>query len=467
MRVLLIRYHDRGNVNTRLPASLNKRQGVLPPLGIAYIAAVLEKAGHEVGIIDAIALNLTKEELTERILEFDPTLVGVTSMTPSFPGGLEAAQIAKECGAIVVIGGPHLALYPQETLSYPCIDYGVIGEGEYTLLELIEALEKKRPLLSIQGLVYKENSKIHINEARIVKDLDKLPFPAFHLLPMKKYSSIIGLTPVTTMISTRGCPYRCHFCVKTPSDKKYRMRSPSNVVEEMEYVVKNWGVREIMFYDDVMTLKRDHIVGICGEILRHGLQVKWETPTRVDHVDKELLQLMHEAGCIRLRYGIESGDPQILELMQKRISLERAKEVFRWTKEANIETFAYFMVGYAQETQETIKRTLSFALELNPDLVMFTAVTPLPATPLYQMAKDGALFQGDYWRDFTLRLRSDRIPYFFPETEKWVKRSYRSFYLRPSYVLRSLGKIRCWNSFKKHLDAVMGIFLFEMKGSKH
>jgi len=465
MRVLLIRYHDKGNINTRLPESLNKRQGVLPPLGIAYIAAVLEKNGHEVGIVDAIALNLNRNEVKERILQFRPTLVGITMMTPSFPGALEAAQIAKECGTLVVVGGPHLAIYPRETLSYPFIDYGAIGEGEYTLIELIKALEEGREVSTIKGLVYKEDHKILVNEARIVEDLDQLPYPAFHLLPMAKYSSIIGLKPVTTMISTRGCPYRCGFCFKSPSDKKYRVRSPEHVVEEMEYLVKTYGVKEIMFYDDVMTLQKERIVEICEEIILRGLHVKWETPTRINVVDKELLQLMNQAGCIRLRYGIESGDPKILELMQKKISLAQAKKVFQWTREANIEIFAYFMIGYAQETEETIQRTISFAIELNPDLVMFTAATPLPETPLYEMAKEEGLFEGDYWRDFTLGLRRDPLPYFFPDTPRYAKMAYRNFYLRTNYIIRSLLKIRSFHQLKMHWDAAMGIFLFRMRES--
>lgn len=463
MRVLLIRYHDRNNINTRLPESLNKRIGVLPPLGIAYIAAVLERAGYEVGIIDAIALNLTREEVKERILVYKPRIVGITCMTPSFFGALEAAQIAKECGALVVLGGPHLAIYSTETLSYPYIDYGIIGEGEGTILELIRSLEERKSVSNIKGLAYKQNNEIFVNEARIVHNLDELPFPAFHLLPMKRYSSIIGLEPVTTMISTRGCPYQCSYCFKAPSDKEYRMRSPRNVVDEMGFVVESYGIKEIMFYDDAMTLSREHTVGICEEIIRRKLKVKWEVPTRIDKVDKELLYLMHKAGCIRLRYGIESGDPQILELMHKNISLEKAKEVFRWTKEAGIETFAYFMLGYAYETEDTIKRTISFALELNPDLLMFTAATPLPQTPLYHIAQEARLFEGDYWRDFTLGLSNEPIPYFFTDTEKWIKIAYRKFYLRPGYILRSLIKIRSPYKLRAHWNAAMGIFLFEMR----
>ncbi len=467
MKILLIRPHDIGNINTRLPESLNKRQGVLPPLGISYIASTLEKTGHAVEILDVIALNLTTNEVRRHIYEFKPEIVGITTMTSTLFGALESAKIAKEAGAITVLGGPQLSIYPRETLSYPYVDYGINGEGEYVMLDLINTLEKKINPDDIKGLIYKKNSDIYVNDPVIIEDIDSLPLPAYHLLPMNKYNSIIGLYPVSTMISTRGCPYKCNFCFKQPSDKKFRLRSPKSVVDEMEYLVQKYKVREIMFYDDVMTLSRSHVVGICEEILSRSLKVKWETPTRVEHIDKELLKLMHMAGCIRLRYGVESGDEKILKLMNKKISLKLAKEVFKLTEDAGIETFAYFMIGYAYETEATIQKTINFALEIEPDLVMFTVVTPLPQTPLYDLAKREGLIISDYWREFTLGNRKgQRIPYFFPDAERWVKKAYTRFYLRPEYIFRSLCKIRSRDTFKKYLQAFQGIFMFEMRASK-
>lgn len=464
MKILLIRYHDKDNINTRLPESLNKIQGVLPPLGISYIAAVLEKNGYEVSILDAIALNLTKDETRDYIKRERPDIVGVTAMTSNIRGALEAASVAKECGATVVIGGPQLAVYPEETLSYDFIDYGVIGEGEYTMLELVRALERKESIESIKGLIFKKDGKVRVNEPAIVDNLDSLPFPARHLLPMERYSSIIGFHPVTTMMSMRGCPFKCGYCFKQPTDKKCRYRSSANVVDEMEHVVQQYGVREIMFYDDTFTLKRSRVVEICEEILRRGLDVKWEAPTRVDVVDAELLQLMQKAGCIRLRYGVESGDPNILKAMNKGVTLAQVKEVFKRTKEAGIETFAYFMIAYIGETPETIERTISFAKGLDPDLVMFTVTTPYPETPLFNEAAEKGIIDRDYWREFTLGKRSDRLPYLVENADQWAKRAYRAFYLRPSFVLKKLWKVRSWDAFKKHLLAAEALFLFKMKG---
>ncbi len=457
MKVMLIRYHDRGNINTRLPESLNKRQGVLPPLGIAYIAALLKENGYQVKILDAIALNLTRDEAAEEIKNFRPDIVGITAMTSSFKGSLEAAQLAHQNAAVVVLGGAHLAAYPKEALSYKCIDFGIIGEGEYPMLELVRALENAKPPFDIKGLVYKKGSEIFINEPFIVDDLDKLPFPARELLPNEKYSSIIGLHPVTTMITTRGCPYHCAFCAKQPSDKKYRARSAPNIVDEMESAVKKYGVKEIMFYDDTITADRGHIEPLCNEIIARGLQVVWETPARVNEIDEALLALMKKAGCLRIRYGVESGDPRILESMDKGITLPMVKKAFRLTKEARIQTFAYFMVGYLHDTLQSMENTLNFAKSLDPDLIMFTLTVPCPKTPLYESARKEGLIKGDYWREFTLGLREDRMPYLAPHADRWVKKCYRSFYLRPAYILKSISGIRSWDSIKKHFQALTGL----------
>ena len=205
-------------------------------------------------------------------------------------------------------------------------------------------------------------------------------------------------------------------------------------------------------------MRRAHIVGICEEILKRGIRVKWEAPARVDTADRPLLELMRKAGCVRLRYGVESGDENILKLMNKQIDLKQAKEVFRLTKASGIETFAYFMLGYAHENAETIKRTINFAIELDPGLVMFTVTTPYPNTPLYELARREGFIKNDYWREFTLgKNKGQRIPYFVPDADQWVKKAYRSFYIRPYYMLNRLGMIRSWDDLMKCARAVSGI----------
>lgn len=461
MKIVLIRYHDRNNINTRLPASLNKNQGVLPPLGLAYIAGALERAGHKVAFIDAIAENLTRNEVKEKILKSGAKIVGVTCMTPTIHGALEACEIAKECGTIVVIGGVHLEVYPKETLSYDFIDYGVIGEGEETVVELVEAIEKRRPVQNIRGIAYKKEGEVRINPPRIVESLDNLPMPARHLMPMDKYNSIISLYPMTTMMTSRGCPFKCGFCFKGESDKVLRLANPKKVVDEMEHVIKKYGVKEIMFYDDTFTWNKKHVVDICNEILERGIKVKWEAPTRVNVIEEDLLRLMKKAGCRRLRYGVESGDPDILKLMNKNINIDTIKKAIGISKKVGIEAFCYFIIGYANETPETIRRTINLAKDLNPDLVMFTVATPCPQTSLYELAFQKNIINFDYWKQFTLKKIDSRFPYFVPDADKWIKTAYREFYFRPKYILRQLFKIRTWDDIKKHWWALKGLLFFK------
>ncbi len=462
MRVLLVNPREKGNINTRLPESLNRAQGVYQPLGVSYIAAVLEAAGHEAGILDIQAENLTVDEARARIAGWRPDVVGVTSMTSTLPGALEAARLGKEAGATVVLGGPQMSVYPEETLSYGCVDYGVVGEGEYAMAALVSGLQAGS-VPKIPGLVRRVGGKVVVDGGYgLVEDLDALPYPARHLLPMDKYYCAITDRKFTTIVSSRGCPYRCGFCFKQPCDSHPRYRSPSKVVDEMEECARKYGTRWFMFYDDTIGVRKEHLSGICEEIIRRGLDVKWESPVRVNNVDPGLLKLMREAGCVRLRYGVESGDEGILKLMRKGITPGQVREVFRATREAGIETFGYFIIGYAREDRATMRRTIDFAKELDPDWVMFTVATPYPRTHLYDLAVEAGLVAGDYWRDFTLGKDMPRIPYFVDGADEWVKRAYREFYLRPGYVMRKLMKLDSLDKLRLYASGARGIISFDM-----
>lgn len=457
MKILLVRYHNKANINTRLPASLNKAQGIYPPLGIAYIAAVLERHGYNVKVLDVQALNLTSEESRKVILNEKANVVGITTMTPTFKGALEAARFAKESGAIVVVGGPHVEIYPKEILSHDFIDYAIGGEAEYTMLELIRAIKNKKPIEKIRGLVFRKNKEVIVNSPTIIKNLNELPFPARHLLPMERYDCIITKRPVTTMITSRGCPFHCGFCFKQASDKLHRTRSAKNVVKEIEYCIKKYKVKEVMFYDDTFTIKRQHVTDICNGILKKGLKIEWEAPTRVDCIDLELLKLMKKAGCIRLRFGVESGDPRILNLMRKNPGISRIKKVFRWTNMAGIETFAYFIIGYYSDTPESIRNTIDLAKELNPDWAMFTIATPLPSTNLFDLCVKDKMINKDYWLKYTLGEKVGKLNYLVPDAEKWVERAYKEFYFRPKFIIKKLKGLNSIDTLKKYIRGARSI----------
>src|SRR3989338_7595700 len=457
MKILLVRYHNEGNINTRFPEKLNKAQGVYHPLGIAYIAAVLEKKGYDVKVLDVQALNLTSAEARISILKEKADLVGITSMTSTFSGVLECSRFAKESGAKTLVGGPQTSTLPREVLSFDSVDFINIGDAEEMMPELVDALENNKPINNIIGLGHKKNGEIVMNPPAIVKDINKLPFPARHLLPMDKYDCIIAEKPFTTMIATRGCPFKCGFCFRGINDGIFRTRDPANVVDEMEECVKEYGVKYIMFYDETLTLRKENTRGICNEIIRRGLKVRWESPTRADCVDEELLRLMKKAGCVRLRFGVESGNERILKLMDKRISLDKVRETFKTAKKIGIERFAYFVIGYFSEDEKTIRDTINFAKELDPDWAMFLVATPLPNTPLMKLAVENGIIDENYWRDYSMGKTKERMPYLVKDADKWVKRAYREFYFRPSVILNKIKKLNSFDNLKKNIIGAYSI----------
>jgi radical SAM superfamily enzyme YgiQ (UPF0313 family) len=467
MKVALIRYHDIGDINTRLPASLNNIRGVVPPLGLCYIAACLERAGHKVQIADAQICGYSQNDLYALLQSFKPDVAGITTMTSNFRGALEAAHIAKSCGCMTVVGGPNVEIFPKESLSHSDIDYGIGGEGENSFICLLDALENRRSLRDVPGVVYRLDHEIIINAPAIVKDIDSLPLPARHLLPIRKYTSLISHDPMTTMISSRGCPYSCAFCFKQAADTLCRFRNPVAVVDEMELLTKDFGIREIMFYDDTIVTRRSHIEGICNEIIRRNLKIRWESPSRVNSIDAPLLALMKRSGCIRLRYGVESGDPDILKRMNKQISIDQVKKVFTLTRKAGIEAFGYFITGYPGETRRQFECTLRVIKSIKADQIMITLTTPYPGTPLEKECIASHSIPEDYWKNFILGNQQVSMPVLVDGAERWIAEAYRKFYFNPVYIVKRLRHIDSWRQLKKHIQAVIALLFLKFRSTQY
>ncbi len=459
MKILLVRYHDKDNINSREIKNVVGSMGIWPPLGLLYLATMLKEHGYSVEILDVIERGLDSAGARQAILESGADLIGITATTPAIRGVLEAARFAKEAGAMVVIGGPHLEIFPDETLSFAEVDFAVQGDGEIPLLRLAEALSTPWPDFSrVPGLVYKQNGTVFKNGVYVEKDLDSIPFPDWNLVRLRSYSRADALIPLATMISGRGCPYRCGFCYRGVSGMVTRFRNPVSVVEEMEYLQKNWGVREIVFCNDTLTMRRDDIMAICDEILRRNMRIFWQGATRVDTVDPAMLKAMKGSGCKQLKFGIESGSSEILELMQKGISKEQARNAFLWCKKEKIRIGAYFIIGYAKENERTIQETIDFARELGPDFVMFYAGIPLPGTDFYKLAVEAKKVAPDYWRDYVLGKRNDKITYLIPDMEKWIRRAFRKFYARFSFLMGKLFDLDVWLSLIRRPRLLLGIF---------
>ena len=467
MKIFFINPPDFNTISAELPVAIQEAKGYNPPLGLLYLAGYLEKySNHDLKFLDCQAEELGYEEIEEAIKNFSPNVVAITAMTFTLIDVIKVLKIVKKVNPAIktVLGGPHPHIYPEETISIKEVDFVVLGEGEKIFKELLESIDNREKLKNLKGLVFKEGDKIFNNGlADFIKDLDSLPFPARHLTSYKKYTSVLSSQKiVTTAFTSRGCPYRCLFCDRPNLGKMFRCRSAKNVVDEFE-LCKKMGIDEVLIYDDTFTVNRQRVADICDEIIRRGLHIGWDIRARVDTIDLELLKKMKQAGCMRIHYGIESGTEKILKVLRKGITLEKAKEAVALTKKVGIETLAYFMIGAPTETKEDIEETISFMKELNPDFVHITILTPFPATDLYSLGLERGILHNDYWREFAKNPTSDFKPYFWEENltrgelEKYLKKAYKLFYLRPNYILRTLSKIKSFKEFKRKARAGLKI----------
>jgi len=438
--------------------------GVFPPLNLAQVAAVIETTGHDVRIIDCNVLDLTEEELIKEIKNYNPDIIGFTITTYFFHETVDFVRYLKtKIRKPVLIGGMHLSFYPRETFSYNVFDYGIIGNCEESLPQLLDVLNSKnyKGLEQLRGIIYMEGKKIMINPPKEPEqNIDSYPFPARHLLLNEKYNSFISqFKNFTAMISSRGCPYRCIFCEQR--SKKFYARSAKSIVDEMEECEKRYGVREIDIFDSSFTIIKRRVIDVCKEYRARKLKVKWSIRTRVDLVDTEVLDHLSESGCIRIYYGIESGNKEILKTLRKSTNLSQIKKVLKATKKRGIATFGYFMIGSPGETEETIKETIAFAKSLKLDYAQFSKLSTLPGTDLYDLLKKE--IKEDYWRNYILdKSKKKVLPRYNTDLteeqiEYWVKRAYKDFYFRPNYIFKALLRLKTWDEFKRSLKAAAGM----------
>jgi anaerobic magnesium-protoporphyrin IX monomethyl ester cyclase len=412
------------------------------PLGLGYLAAVLEKNNYKVDIVDCQALKINYEQAKEEIRTRKPDIVGITSTTLTYKSALILIKAAKEVNPniITMIGGPHVTFWDTQALEEcPELDVVIRREGEQTILELVQKIESKGSFKDILGITYREGGKTLRTEDRPwLENLDELPFPAIHLWPIEKMRSFGEVIfPLTT---SRGCVFWCNFCTAVRMmGRKYRMRSVKNVVDELEYLHKNFGAEHFTFYDDAFTVDQARTEQMCQEILARGLKIRWNCETRVDMVTKELLAKMKAAGCTDVWFGVESGSNKVLNSMDKGISIERTQTVFKWAHEVKLMTVANVILGFPTETTESIWETVHFIEKLEPDDVGYYIATPYPGTPMYEQVRDsGALqiFDFDKYDTATPTFKLDKLS--MEELRDTREKAFHSFYLRPKYMFKVL-----------------------------
>ena len=358
-----------------------------PPLGMGYIASFLRKANLSVRLIDCTFRD--RKSVLKEILEVRPRIVGIYSMYSMEEDSIEFARSIRRDTDLLIAGGPLPTAKPSSFIED--FDLVVVGEAENTMLEIVKAyLQNKNPKM-VPGIIYKEGSNTyHTGRRNTIENLDSIPFPARELFDNYSYKQYyrdhFGYT-MTSMISSRGCPFRCDFCSRPIFKESFRSRSHENIIDEMQSIM-DMGYDLIWFADDCFTISKERVVKICNEVIRRGLSVKWQCLSRVDAMDLEMAAKMKEAGCQRVYFGIESGDQRTLHLMKKDIDLQTARSAVYNANKAGIETGAFLILGYPGESEEMILNTIHFGTNLPLDYLSFTLPYPIPGTGLYEKVKD-------------------------------------------------------------------------------
>jgi radical SAM superfamily enzyme YgiQ (UPF0313 family) len=458
-------------ITTNIPEYVQDSTGCLPPLGLLYIATnILKNSNHTVDIHDALLSDGDDTEIVQMSLKYD--VIGITSMTFFLLDVINMVNQIREVNKEVpiIIGGPHVAIFPEETLKIEGVTFSMQGECDESFLKLVNVIDQKGDLQSVPGLYWEENGIIKSNPvSNLIDDLDQIPVPNRELLNYQKYHSILshGNTKknlTTTAFSSRGCPFKCIFCDRPNLGKQFRSHSPKYVVNEMEKCV-NLGITEIFFYDDTFSVDKERVIEICEMILEKRLSVRWDIRARVNNLDLEMMTLMKRAGCSRIHFGVEAGSREMMKKLKKGITQKLCIKAFKAAREAKIDTLGYFMFGCPEESRSQMDETLNFALMLNPDYAHFSILTPFPGTPVYADALNTGLFESDYWREYSAAPNENFSPRFLPNTlpendlKDILKRSYRKFYLRPGYLLKQVARVKSYKDLTQKLSITKNIFV--------
>ncbi len=429
----------------------------LPPTDLMYLAAIAEKEGLEAKIQDYSQGGDFEKDLRE----FKPDYLVVNIATPTLAHDMEAVKKAKEiCPNIVTIakGAAFLALANRIMSEHDELDYGILGEAEITLREILKGIPKEH----ILGIYYKENGEIKFTGERpFIEDLDSLPFPARHLVDNNIYRRPDNNKVQATIKVSRGCPFHCFFCLATPvSGAKVRRRSPENIVAEIKECVEKYKIKNFLFWSDIFNLDKEWTMELCRKIIESGLKITWSANTRADTADLEMAEMMYKSGCRLVSIGVESGSQDMLNKMGKHINLDQIRRTVKVFKKAKIRIYNYFVIGLPWETEETAEETIKFAIELDSDFISFYTATPLPGSRFYDYAEEHNLFDKE---------TSFENAYYYPAVNshhlnrervfELHKSAIKRFYLRPLYILKMLSRIRSFEEVKNYFTAGMNVLL--------
>lgn len=374
-------------------SKLAQKTSGFPPLNIGYLAAVAESAGYEVQIIDGQIEGLSDQDIVDRVKMFSPDLIGITSTTPMFHLSVKLAKALKASMDIpVMMGGHHVTILKEKAFD-KCFDFLFIGEAEMVFADFLDCYESKKDLSKLPGLIFRNGkNNVFTGHPELTEDLDGIPYPARHLMKYEKYrlGTLNGMLNYTSIMTTRGCPFKCIYCANNVYGRKVRRRSIENVMSEIEQVVDNLGIRHFYFVEDVLTLSRKYSLSLCDEIDKRGLKITFEGSTRANLMDEELTERLANSGLIRISFGLETADPKILKIIKKEVSLESYINANRLTNKYGIETINSVMLGLPGQDRKSVNKTIAF-LRKAKDIqhATYGIAMPYPGTEFYEMAKRG------------------------------------------------------------------------------
>ena len=432
-----------------------------PPIGLGYLAAVLEQSGFKVYIIDCSLLRIPYRKVIDYLTKIKPMFIGITAYSSHYDQMKKLSNLIKKSNKLkhipLVLGGVHVTFLPEESMKECNADFVVMGEGEITIVELANAIKNGTSRHEIDGISFWENDEIIINRPRkLIEDIDEIPFPAWNLIPPNSYPQDPHgheylRTPFAPVFTTRGCPYKCKYCASTNFwENKFRRRSPKNVVDEIELLIKEYGVREIHIWDDNFTLIKEHVIGICDEIIQRGLDLKLKCPNgiRIDSLDAEILGKMKKAGFYYLVLAVESGSQRVLDSVNKKLDLSKVPQTVKLVKRFGFVTRGFFILGLPSETFNSLHDTVNYAKNLGLDFAAFFVATPLPGSEIYYDWKKTIEVNNFHWEGMDFGVKRENLPDQIMSSVnpkhllKFRNLAYMKFFIRPRTIYVFLSHLK-------------------------
>ncbi len=434
------------------------------PLGLLYIGACLEKAGHVVDFVDLDIDGFSENKLLGYVNGTKPDLIGFGSTTVTINNVLKISGLIKNATDIpIIVGGIHATIAGEELIRNKNVDYVVVGEGEETIVELAETLANGQELSEVKGIYYKAgNEVVFTGDRALVKNLDNIPFPARHLLkhPTGYVPPDARKIPVASIMTSRGCAGRCTYCcTKLIFGRRMRFRTAKNITDEIEYKIKKYDIKEIHIMDDCFTINKKRVLEFRDEIKKRGIKTTFvfSNGIRADQVDEDILRALKDIGASTVAFGVESGNQMILDNIDKGLKLDTIRKAFRLSKKHGFTTWGFFMIGLPGENQRTVRDTIEFAKELDPDFAKFLILKPFPGTEVFrQLQREGRIFDFNYDNYGTYAEPVHDLPDLAKEEILSLqKKALKEFYLRPSHIFKTISRIHSLTQFKLNVKSAL------------